>query len=66
MLQAGQDQTAWGVGTAYTWVPHIGDSNPVEVVLAADLTMFSRDSSTNGATASDDGWTSILYSAVEF
>ena len=63
---ASRNQDAWSVGTAYTFAPEINGATPLEAVIAADLTFFDRDASNNGATAEDDGWVAILYTAIEF
>ena len=63
---ASRNQDAWSVGTAYTFEPAINGATPLEAVVAADLTFFDRDASNNGATAADDGWVAIFYTAIEF
>ena len=62
----GQDQDTISFGAEYTFEPVVNDSTPVTAVVAADLTMFDRAASTNGATAGDDGWVAILYTSIEF
>ena len=63
---ASRNQDAWSVGTAYTFEPAINGATPLTAVVAADLTFFDRDASNNGATAADDGWVAIFYTAIEF
>ena len=63
---ASQNQDAWSIGTAYSFVPEINGKTPVETLIAADLTFYERDASNNGATVGDDGWVAILYTAIEF